>query len=287
MRNRDAQAADAELRGIVDESRKILARHAEGNIHLVHPEMLKRRVVDQRAEAVADRIGHHAVDLGVGVDLVVVVDFGHLLEGELAGGHRPLVMKRGKGERSAELARQDSRRYADVAHAEADRRHFALPDQPEHPQIVVRMVGHDGDFDDVRIKPAQAAMDVLEVVRRFAEVVQADDPLGAAETRDHAGNVFFQIDIFHALGDGRAQQQQALLFGTGELAAVGGAAAGDHHRTRPIGHQPFNVHFAVDVIQTQLDQSSALFDQVSVFCNHVAMTAAANADADHCLRARQ
>ena len=64
-------------------------------------------------------------------------------------------------------------------------------------------------------------------------------------------------------------------------------AAGDNHRTGPIGHQAFHVHFAVDVIQTQLHQSSPLLDQVSVFRNHVAMTAAAYADADHKLGDRE
>ncbi len=235
----------------------------------------------QRAEAVPDRIGNHPVDLRVGVDLVVVVGLGHLLEAELAGRQHPLVMEGGVGERGAELAGQNPRGDADVAHAQADRRHLAAARQFQHPQVVVRMVGHRADLDDVGIELAQPAVDFVEVVGRLAEVVQADDPLGASETGDRRGHVVFQIDVLDALGDGGPQQQPALLLAAGELPAVGGPAASDDHRAGPVGHQPLQVHLAVDVVQPQFDQTGALVDQVPILGDHVPVPAAANADANH------
>ena len=214
--------------GVVDEPRQILARHAERHVDLVQLAVPKAGVVDQRAEAVADRIGDHAVDLRLGVDLVVVVDLGHLLEAELARRQRPLVMERGVGERRAELAGQDPRGNADVAHAQADRRHLAAA----RPVRSIRRLSC-GWLAIVAIltmsgsQLAQPAVDLLEIVGRLAEVVQADDPLGLAEARNRAGDVFFQVDVLDALGDRRPQQQQPLLLAAGELAAVGGAAAGD------------------------------------------------------------
>ena len=267
--------------GVVDEPRQVLARHADRHVHLVQLAVPEGHVVDQRAEAVADRVGDHAVDLGVGVDLVVVVDFGHLLVAELAGGQHPLVMERGVGERGAELAGENPRGDADVAHAQADRRHLAAARQFQHPQIVVRMVGHRADLDDVGIELAQPAVDFVEVVGRLAEVVQADDPLGLAESRNRRGDVVLQIDVLDALGNRRPQQQQPLLLAAGELPAVDRAAAGDDHRAGPVGHQPPQVHLAVDVVQPQFDQLGALVDQVPMFGNHVPMPAAANADANH------
>ena len=65
------------------------------------------------------------------------------------------------------------------------------------------------------------------------------------------------------------------------LAAVALAAAGDDHRRGPIGQQPLQVHFAVDVVQPQLDQLGALLDQVAMLGDHVAVTAAGDADANH------
>ncbi len=213
VRNRDAQAPDAQGRGVVQKLRQVLARHAERHVHGVDAQAAKRGVVDQRAEAVADRVADHAVDRRLRVDAVVVVDFGHLLIAELARRQRPLVMKRGVRERRAEPAGQNARRRADVAHAHADRRHFRALHQLQHPQIVVRLVGHRGDLDDVGVERRQPGVNLLQVVGRLAEIVQADDPLGLAVTRDHRGDVFFQIDVLDPLGDRAAQQHQPLFFG--------------------------------------------------------------------------
>ena len=60
-----------------------------------------------------------------------------------------------------------------------------------------------------------------------------------------------------------------------------GPAAGDHDRAGPIGHQPPDVHLAVDVVQSQFDQLRALVDQVPMFRNDVPVPAATNADANH------
>ena len=73
VRNGDAQAADADGGRVVDEGGEVFARDADGHVDLVQLEVLEGGVVDERAQAVADRIGDDAVDLGGGVDLVVAV----------------------------------------------------------------------------------------------------------------------------------------------------------------------------------------------------------------------
>ena len=92
---------------------------------------------------------------------------------------------------------------------------FDCSHQLQHPQVVVRLVGHGGDLDDVGVERRQPGVDLVQIVGRLAEVVQADDPLGLAEARDRAGDVVFQIDVFDAFGDRAAQQHQPLLFAAG------------------------------------------------------------------------
>ncbi len=128
---------------------------------------------------------------------------------------------------------------------------------------------------------AQAAVDLVEVVGRLAEIVEADDPLGLAEAGNAGGDVVFQVDVFDAFGDRRPQQQLPLLLRARPFAAVGRAAAGDDHRAGPIGEQPLEVDVPVDVVQSQFDQLGPLLDQVPVFGDHVPMPAAADADANH------
>ena len=127
----------------------------------------------------------------------------------------------------------------------------------------------------------QPPVDLVQVVGRLAEVVMADDPLGAAETRNLAGDVLLEIDVLDPLGNRRPQEHQPLLFGAGVFSALRRAAAGDDDRAGPVGHQPLDVHFAVDVVHAEFDELGALFDQVPVFGDHVTMSAAADADADH------
>ena len=124
-------------------------------------------------------------------------------------------------------------------------------------------------------------MDLLEVVGRLAEVVEADDPLGLAEAGDLAGDVLFEIDVLDPFGDRGPQEHQALVFAAGEFSPIGGPAAGDDDRAGPVGDQPLDVRFAVDVVDAEFDELGALLDEVAVFGDDVAMSAAADADADH------
>ena len=228
-----------------------------------------------------DRIGHDAVDLGLGVDLVVAIDLGHVLETELARRQGPFVMERGVGMRGPELAGQDAGRHADIAHPQADRGDLGLADHVEDPHVVAGMVGHRRDLDDVRIALRKAAVDLVEVVGRLAEVVEADDPLRLAEAGNAGGDVVFQVDVFDAFGDGRPQEELPLLLRAGPFAAVGRAAAGDDHGAGPIGEQPLDVDGPGDVVQPQFDQLGPLLGKVPVFGDHVTMAAAADTDANH------
>ena len=155
VRDGDAQAADAQRPGLVDEAAQVLARHAEGHIDLVQPEVGESGVMDQGAEAMPDRIGHDAVDLGIGVDLVVAVDLGHVLEAELARRQGPFAMEGGIGVRGPELAGQDAGRHADIAHPQADRGDLGLADHVQDPHVIAGMVGHGRDLDDVRHRTAK------------------------------------------------------------------------------------------------------------------------------------
>ncbi len=151
----------------------------------------------------------------------------------------------------------------------------------QHPQVVVRMVGHRGELDDVGVERGQPGVHFFQILGRLAEVVQADDPLGLAVAGDRRRDVFFEVDVFDPLGDGRAQQHAALLFAAAVLAAVVRPPAGDDHGAGPIGKQTLEVDVAVDVVQPQFDQLGALVDQMLVFRDDVPMTAAADADANH------
>ena len=190
-------------------------------------------------------------------------------------------MKGREGERRAEAAGEDSRRRADVAHANADRRNLAPPHQLQHPHVVARVVGHRADLDDVRIEFRHPGVDFFEVVRRLAEVVVADDPSRAAEAADRPGDVVLEVDVLDPLGDRRPQEHQPLLLRAGVLAAVGRPPAGNDDRAGAIGRQSLDVRLAADVIHAQLDELRALFDEVPVFGQCVTVTAATYADANH------
>ena len=237
--------------------------------------------MDQRAEAVPDRIGDDAIDLGFGVDLVVAVDLGHLLETKLARRHGPFGMERGIGMRGPELSGKDARGNANVAHAQADRGNLGLADHVEDPHVVAGMVGHGRDLDDVRIALRKAAVDLVEVVGRLAEVVKADHPFRLAETGYARSNVVFQIDIIDAFGNRRPQEKLPLFLRALPLAAIRWAAAGDDHRARPIGKQPLEIDRPVDIVQPQFDQLGPLLGKVPVFSDHVTVAAAADTDANH------
>ena len=71
------------------------------------------------------------------------------------------------------------------------------------------------------------------------------------------------------------------MFASGELAAIGRAAASDNRGTGPLRQQLPQIHFAVDVVQTEFDQCDALFDQTPMFRDHILLPGVANADADH------
>ena len=200
---------DPQGRRIVDELGKMLRPYKKRNIDLVELVVEEARVVDERAHAVANRVGNNPVHLGLRVELIAVEGFGHLPIAELAWlrlGCGPAI-GRCVRQRGAKLARQNSRRRADLSQAHAHHRRPAAPRQFQHPDVIVRLVGHRADFHDVGIECAQPAMDVVEVVGCLVEVVKTDNPLGLAQSRNGCGYVVFQIDVLCALGDRGPQQR--------------------------------------------------------------------------------
>ena len=76
--------------------------------------------------------------------------------------------------------------------------------------------------------------------------------------------IFFQIDVFNARHNRLSQQQLSLLLAPHPLAAVALAPAGNHHRARSLGKQSVQVHRALDIVQPQFHELSAVFRQVLV-----------------------
>ncbi|RIK75788.1 MAG: hypothetical protein DCC68_20610 [Planctomycetota bacterium] len=129
-------------------------------------------------------------------------------------------MKRRKRKRHPELARQNPRRHSQVAHANADRGNVALAHEPQHPQIVARLVRHRRDLDDVRIERRHPRVDRFEIRRRLPEIVQADDPLRLAKPRNARRNVLFDVDVVGPFADRRPQQELPIRLGERPFAAV-------------------------------------------------------------------
>ena len=71
--DRHAAPLDVQPQQLVEEGLEFSVGDQERDQDLVEPEVAERRVVNRRAEALLDRIAEHAVDLGLGVDLVVEV----------------------------------------------------------------------------------------------------------------------------------------------------------------------------------------------------------------------
>ncbi len=197
------------------------------------------------------------------------------------GARQRSAAKGGEGEGGAVLAAEDARGDADVAHAEADGWHLALSDQAEHADVVVGAVGHRADLDDVGVEFGQALVDAFEVVGGLTEVVEADEALGLAVAGDLAGDVVLEVDILHPLGDGRAEEHEPLRLGLGPFSAVAFAAAGDHDRAGAVGQQSLDVDLAVDVVESEFDELRPLFGEVAMLGDHVAVTSAADTNADH------
>ena len=120
---------------------------------------------------------------------------------------------------------------------------------------------------------------MIQVLGRFLEIVIADDPLRFAKPRDAGGDVFFQIDILHAGDDCLPQQHEAIFLAFGPAPAVFFAAASDDHRAGPLREQALEIRRRHQKIQPQLDELAALLGQMLVLGDQMAMSAAADRDA--------
>jgi hypothetical protein len=190
-------------------------------------------------------------------------------------------VKGGETERRTELEAEHSRRHAHFAHAQADSRELRGLHQPHHAEIVVLAVGHGGQLDNVGVQRRHPPMNLFEIRRCLAEVVVADDPFRLSVARNRRRDVLFQIDVIDARRDRGPQQNLSLALRLGPFAAVVLATAGENGRTRPFREQSLEIHRTHDPIDAQLDQPNALFGQILVFGDHLAMPPPPNADANH------
>ena len=69
--DRDAAPLDVQPEQLLEERRQLAVGDQERHHDLVQPELAERGVVDRGAQALLDRVADDAVDLGLGVDLVV------------------------------------------------------------------------------------------------------------------------------------------------------------------------------------------------------------------------
>ncbi len=132
---------------------------------------------------------------------------------------------------ATELAGQDSRRRTNLAHADADRGNLAVPHELKHPHVVMRFVRHGRQLDHVGVQIGESRVNLLQVFRRLAEVVHADNAFGLAVSRDTSGDFLFQVDILHAFGDRRPEQHQASFFRTTPLPLIVRPSTSGNYRT--------------------------------------------------------
>ena len=126
-------------------------------------------------------------------------------------------------------------------------------------------------------------MDLFQIAGRLIEVVVTDNALRIAVARNLTGDLHFEINIIHPVRDRRPQQRHTFFLRPSPKTTVFGSSTSCHHRTAGSAHQTFQVDRATNEIQTQLNQLSALFDNMFVFRHHHGVTSATNTNANHYL----
>jgi len=273
--------ASGQRAGLAQKLIELVGRNAERHVDRVDPGGRERRVVDHGAEAVGHRVGDDAVDPGGRAEGVEAVQVAHLPPADLPGREGAFVVEGREHERRAHPAAEDAGRHADVTHADADGGHLGRRHQFEHPQVVGGVVGHGRDLDDVGVEGGQAGVQGGEVGGRAEHVVVAHHPPGLPVAADAAGDVVLEVDVVGPLDDREPQELQAGLLRLLPPAAVLLPAAGHDRRTGAILEEPLDLHFALDVVEPQLDERDAVVGQVLVFGDHVPVAAATDAHADH------
>ena len=124
-------------------------------------------------------------------------------------------------------------------------------------------------------------MQRFQVFRRLSKVVVTDNPLGGPIARNGRRDILLKIDVIGSFRDCGTEQQLPFRFRSGESPAVAFPSARHDDGTRPVLKQSLDVDRSANVIQPNLDKLSALFGQVSMFGDDMAMATAGDADANH------
>lgn len=143
------------------------------------------------------------------------------------------------------------------------------------------MIGHGGDFDDVRVHGGQPCMDRRQIGGRLVKIVMADDPLGAAVARDAGGDVVLEIDIVGRPLRSRFAAQAGGLPPIDSTVRRPRAAAGRNDGTVTFSQQTRHLHRTLDVVEPKFHQADAVLGQILVFGDDVPVPAPSDADADH------
>ncbi len=184
----------------------------------------------------------------------------------------------------SKFACQNARRDSDIPHAQADCGNPALRHKLEHPEVILRVVGHRGDLDDVRIEGGHAIVKGLEILRRFVKIVIADDAFGLAVSGNRGRDILFQVDVVHSFGDGGPKNELPLLFSPPKPSPITFSAARHDHRAGTFVEEPLHVDRTIDVVEPNFDQLHALLRKIPMLCDHMPMASSSNADTNDTVR---
>ncbi len=289
-RHGDAEALNGDL---VDELEEVgelggLEREIDGVDGLA----TEGSVHHDRGERAADGVASDAVDLGGGVYLIDAVGFDERAGCDLSG--RGLLACRGcgEGECTAGAEAEDARDDACVAHTDADDVGVLVHalDEAHEGEVVGEGLGRGDDLDEVGLEGLDALVDSVEVFGG-GEVVMADDEshAGVAELLELAlfeafGGFELEVDDVEAGGCGLGENLHLGGEVTGELAAVGCAAAGgDGSRSGVFADEMLQLgqskQWLFEVVEPELEEGR-LFDDGGSFFKHLGRGCANDGDTD-------
>ena len=263
-------------------------RDPDRNIDGIDSEVLERSIMNQRALAVRDRVRDDGIDCSVCVDVVVMVDVSHPIEADLAGSQGPLCVKGGVGEWGAKSTRQQPGRSAHLPHADTDGWRFGCLDKFEHADVVMRSIGHRCNLDDIGVELGHPLVDIFQVFRRFAKIMETDNPLCLSVSRNSRCNILLKIDIVHALGDCHTQNRLTGFFTSAIFSTILLAPAGGNHRSGSLAEEFFKVNIPLYKIEAEFHQLGTLRGKMLMLGDHVSVPTAADGNTNHgCLLLRK
>ena len=281
MGNRHAVSLDVEPFEFFECFLEPVFGNPERQVNRIKLVMFKSEVMNQRTQAVRNRIADDAVHGSLGADFIIAVNSRHFRESQLTGGQFPLAAEGGIGEGGTIFPAEDTTDHAVLAHAEPDGGHLGIGDQLQHANRIAGRIGHGDQLDDIRILFTHRSVDLFEVVGCFIEIVMTDNAFGFAIAGNRPGDVVFNVDVFNFRNDRGSQQRLPLFFRFIPAALVFRATAGDDHRRRPVFDQTVYIGSPGDPVQPQFYQFRPFFREGAVFHHYHFVSGSTDADTNH------